>query len=890
MIRLLNLFKRSRKTTPSRKATQPRTKWARPCLQVLEDRTLLSGGSLLSGLLQPGVVVLQDNSASAVYDSTGAVLSSTSPIAVGDIVTGVLRITQSNAGSATTLDSNQQLSILFSGQVTNAVSSGWASGTTLYTLGATPSSSGKSIDQLLSGSGSQFATGTFSSNTIFAMLESQPNSTNVTSTTLASDLAAFKSASTYSLDLTGGLVASTDFFEATLRNLGSATGPTPNNLLGTGTAGFLDGITNLGSDSGAFSVILDPAGVSFVPGGVTATHEDGITTVAADLSFTASLTREDPTAFANGYAIRDNTFISVNIGTPDLLITKTADQAAVNAGQPIGFVVTITNTGTTNATGVSLSDPLPGLGDLNWSIASQSDSTNSGNTFLITGSPGSQSLSLTNNGSVTLQAGEVLTVHITSPTTTLDTTGTSISTAPNWLGAAGDYSILYTGTGGDNLNITNSTDHGNVGVGGTGVVQFGSSSQPGGTLGGRLDFAANTAQFNNNNGANVGPNSVKSGVGAVTTALNTINSLSSSLAGLGNSIAISGTQTINESDGQLDPIGGVMYRVFKVTSYSESNGNLVTINGDGSGDPVVFNFGFASSVALGGNVTLTGGLTDDQVLWNFTTSGQTVSLNTNASGSSGLAFHGDIIAMNDTISLTNANLNGRVFGGNSSDMQIGSGSTIKAPLLNTATVTATNVPPDSDDKATATVSITATSPIGSGQTATLGFWKNAGQNVILNFNGSANSTALGNWMATNFGNLFGNFAGKTNTFIANAFKTGGASNTYQQAFAIALDIYATTTSLGGASVISGGFTTKYGFKVTDAGAGNMTWDVGSAAAAFDIPPGGSTVLTLYQILKKANSHYSPSTGQFYVGSPNQSSYTDKLNTTLNNINERNDIK
>jgi excinuclease ABC subunit A len=44
-----------------------------------------------------------------------------------------------------------------------------------------------------------------------------------------------------------------------------------------------------------------------------------------------------------------------------------------------------------------------------------------------------------------------------------------------------------------------------------------------------------------------------------------------------------------------------------------------------------------------------------------------------------------------------------------------------------------------------------------------------------------------------------------------------------------MDIYASTTSLGGASVISGGYTTKYGFKVSDAGDLNATWDVGSAA-------------------------------------------------------------
>jgi len=70
------------------------------------------------------------------------------------------------------------------------------------------------------------------------------------------------------------------------------------------------------------------------------------------------------------------------------------------------------------------------------------------------------------------------------------------------LGDAADYAVLYEGTGGHNLSITNVTINGNVGVGGTGVVQY---SGPG-TINGRVDFsAANGGQFHNTNGSNVGP-------------------------------------------------------------------------------------------------------------------------------------------------------------------------------------------------------------------------------------------------------------------------------------------------------------------------------------------------------------------------------------------------
>jgi choice-of-anchor A domain-containing protein len=241
--------------------------------------------------------------------------------------------------------------------------------------------------------------------------------------------------------------------------------------------------------------------------------------------------------------------------------------------------------------------------------------------------------------------------------------------------AAADYTVLYEGTGGHNLSISNVTINGNVGVGGAGVVQF---SGPG-TISGRVDFSAatNTGQFHNSNGSNVGPSSVNFNVSAVTTALGQINSLSTTLgAESGTNIALSGNTVINAASGVLDTNGN---RVFNVTSYNEGNGNVVTINGDLAGDSVVLNFAFASNVNLGGDVTLAG-LTDDQVLWNFTTTGKNISLNNNASSFPlPLAFHGDILAPVDNMSMVNANLDGRFWGGNSGDMQIVSGDTINGP-------------------------------------------------------------------------------------------------------------------------------------------------------------------------------------------------------------------
>src|SRR5262249_4029374 len=53
-------------------------------------------------------------------------------------------------------------------------------------------------------------------------------------------------------------------------------------------------------------------------------------------------------------------------------IEKTADAASVNAGEQIGFTVTISNSGDGLATGLAFTDALPGGPGIDWSIASQS--------------------------------------------------------------------------------------------------------------------------------------------------------------------------------------------------------------------------------------------------------------------------------------------------------------------------------------------------------------------------------------------------------------------------------------------------------------------------------------------------------------------------------------
>ena len=314
---------------------------------------------------------------------------------------------------------------------------------------------------------------------------------------------------------------------------------------------------------------------------------------------------------------------------------------------------------------------------------------------------GSQILSLSGQP-ITLAAGASLSVHIIGATTTNDLTSTD--PALN-VGGIDNYTVLYEGTGNNQLSINNDIVNGNIGVGG-GQVQFNGP----GTIGGRLDFAAaNSGQYHNTNSSNVGPTSVNYSVSAVTTAINAVNSLSSALGGLaGTNISFNNAnQTVNESSGKLETSGGVSYRVFNVTSYSENNAATVTIVGDGSGDPVVFNFAYNGNTNLGGQIALSGGLNADQVIWNFTSTNQNVQLNNN-----GEIYQGVILLPNDNFTSNSYNLTGRVYGGADGNMQIVSGANVYTPLMtatlsNTATTSATGDTGKSGETASASLTITS---------------------------------------------------------------------------------------------------------------------------------------------------------------------------------------
>jgi hypothetical protein len=194
--------------------------------------------------------------------------------------------------------------------------------------------------------------------------------------------------------------------------------------------------------------------------------------------------------------------------------------------------------------------------------------------------------------------------------------------------------------------------------------------------------------------------------------------------------------------------------------------------------------------------------------------------------------------------------------------------------------------------------LTTAPPIAHGDAATIGFWHNKnGQALIKSLNGGPNSTALAQWLVTNFPNLFGPTAGNhklattshgvttyyTNAQVASAyntyfFTTGTGPKTYAQILAAALAVYVTSSNLAGGTMASG-----YGFNVSANGIGSHTVNVGSNGAAFGVP--NNTTLSVLQILLYTNSQ-SPN-GNLYWGN---TTLTNEANTVYDQgINSAGDI-
>jgi len=184
------------------------------------------------------------------------------------------------------------------------------------------------------------------------------------------------------------------------------------------------------------------------------------------------------------------------------------------------------------------------------------------------------------------------------------------------------------------------------------------------------------------------------------------------------------------------------------------------------------------------------------------------------------------------------------------------------------------------------------SPLQRGQTATIGYWQNKnGQALLKSLNGGPTATNLGNWLATNFPNLWGanagpnNLAGRTNAQIASYYVTRfnvRGQKLDAQILSVAFATYATNSTLAGSVAV------KYGFKVNTMGTASATVNIGAAGSAFGVA--NNTSLSVWQILRATDQLSAGGTGasRFDLYNGNQT-LRNLANTLYTYINEHGDI-
>jgi hypothetical protein len=241
--------------------------------------------------------------------------------------------------------------------------------------------------------------------------------------------------------------------------------------------------------------------------------------------------------------------------------------------------------------------------------------------------------------------------------------------------AADNIAVLYEGNGGKTLSLNQGEITGNVGIAGTGVVQANGVL----TITGTVEFAAaNTGQFSSNGVVTITGGETYSNSN-VSSDISTLNTLSQSfVAGVPTdpSLTISSGGSLNLSS---SPNGQYVYTLSSTSNFP--NGTF-TITGNGSGNQyVVVNVPMAFS--FNGSIVLAGGLTSDQVLFNFTggnystlSGGDTLTISTN-----GLTTMGTFLDPNGDFQVNHSVVDGRVIGGDSVNSSIVSGGEVNAPTV-----------------------------------------------------------------------------------------------------------------------------------------------------------------------------------------------------------------
>ena len=242
------------------------------------------------------------------------------------------------------------------------------------------------------------------------------------------------------------------------------------------------------------------------------------------------------------------------------------------------------------------------------------------------------------------------------------------------IGSAANYGVLVEPSLHNFQMASDSGITGNVGIGSPiNALQLAS-----GKITGYLDFSGAQPSGGPNFGGTV-TGTVSSNVAAVTSALNTMNSLNTTLgAESGTTLVISGAgQTINASSGTLDGGGN---DVFTVASNKFNLSGGITISGTAS-QYVVINIGNGNAnEAINGEVNLSGGITSDHVLFNFVGTGGQLGAAANKAVANGI-----FLAPYMKINIDAVTIDGRLIGGggtsSNNDFQIVSNAYVVAPAV-----------------------------------------------------------------------------------------------------------------------------------------------------------------------------------------------------------------
>jgi hypothetical protein len=130
--------------------------------------------------------------------------------------------------------------------------------------------------------------------------------------------------------------------------------------------------------------------------------------------------------------------------------------------------------------------------------------------------------------------------------------------------------------------------------------------------------------------------------------------------------AISGTTTIN---------GGAGVNVVNISSLNLGNGQTLTLNGPAGSQFVINDSG--NLVLNSGRINLTGGLTDDDVVFNVTSTGNAVS--TSGGLNNEAVINGILLAPNSGVAMAPGLINGELIAGGSTIHLVSGASVINAP-------------------------------------------------------------------------------------------------------------------------------------------------------------------------------------------------------------------